>query len=174
LQQSGIRKTSKVSPATRYFPIGYDFDRQAAGTKRVQKTPVSVHFYSFLRQGAVTLTQGKRTFGITVCVAANRLRAPPQKCGGAFFLRKEQIVEKRLGFVGIIIEERATNAAAVNELLGNFGHLIVARMGVPYEKRSCSAITLIVDATTDELGKLTGKLGALPGVSVKSMLSKER
>jgi putative iron-only hydrogenase system regulator len=161
LQQSGIRKTSKVSPATRYFPIGYDFDRQAAGTKRVQKTPVSVHFYSFLRQGAVTLTQGKRTFGITVC-------------GGAFFLRKEQIVEKRLGFVGIIIEERATNAAAVNELLGNFGHLIVARMGVPYEKRSCSAITLIVDATTDELGKLTGKLGALPGVSVKSMLSKER
>jgi putative iron-only hydrogenase system regulator len=46
-------------------------------------------------------------------------------------------------------------------------------MGVPYEKRSCSAITLIVDATTDDLGVLTGKLGALSGVSVKSMLSKK-
>jgi len=46
-------------------------------------------------------------------------------------------------------------------------------MGVPYEKRSCSALTLIVDATTDELGVLTGKLGNLPGVSVKSMLSKK-
>jgi putative iron-only hydrogenase system regulator len=45
-------------------------------------------------------------------------------------------------------------------------------MGVPYKQRSCSAITLIVDATTDELGVLTGKLGALPGISVKSMLSK--
>lgn len=82
-------------------------------------------------------------------------------------------MEKRLGFIGIIIEERDANATAVNELLGQFGSLIVARMGVPYEKRSCSAITLIVDATTDELGVLTGKLGNLPGVSVKSMLSKK-
>ncbi|MBL7017209.1 MAG: CopG family transcriptional regulator [Kiritimatiellales bacterium] len=81
-------------------------------------------------------------------------------------------MEKRLGFVGIIIEERDANASAVNELLGQFGSLIVARMGVPYEKRSCSAITLIVDASTDELGVLTGKLGNLPGVAVKSMLSK--
>lgn len=83
-------------------------------------------------------------------------------------------MQKRLGFVGVIIENREDNATAVNELLGNYGELIVARMGVPYEKRSCSAITLIVDATTDELGVLTGKLGALPGVSVKSMLSKTK
>lgn len=81
--------------------------------------------------------------------------------------------EKRLGFVGIIIEDRESNAKAVNELLGQFGELIVARMGVPYDKRTCSAITLIVDATTDELGTLTGQLGRLPGVAVKSMLSKK-
>jgi putative iron-only hydrogenase system regulator len=81
-------------------------------------------------------------------------------------------MQQRLGFVGIIIENREANAAAVNELLADFGEMVVARMGVPYEKRACSAITLIVDATTDELGVLTGKLGSLPGVSVKSMLSK--
>ena len=83
-------------------------------------------------------------------------------------------MQKRLGFIGIIIEDREANASAVNELLGRYGEMIVARMGVPYEKRSCSAITLIVDATTDELGVLTGKLGALSGVSVKSMLSKPK
>ena len=82
-------------------------------------------------------------------------------------------MEKRLGFVGIIIEDRAAHAAQVNELLGQFGTLIVARTGVPYEKRDCSAITLIVDASTDELGILTGKLGSLAGVSVKSMLAKK-
>ena len=81
-------------------------------------------------------------------------------------------MDKRLGFIGIIIEEREANASAVNELLSEHGKLIVARMGVPYEKRACSALTLIIDGTTDELGVLTGKLGALPGVSVKSMLSK--
>ncbi len=82
-------------------------------------------------------------------------------------------MEKRLGFIGIIIEQRENNASAVNELLGEYGKLVVARMGVPYEKRACSAITLIIDASTDELGVLTGKLGGLPGVSVKSMLSKK-
>ncbi|MCC7160017.1 MAG: iron-only hydrogenase system regulator [Ignavibacteria bacterium] len=83
-------------------------------------------------------------------------------------------MNKRLGFIGIIIENRESNAAEVNELLSEYGELIVARMGVPYEKRACSAMTLIIDATTDELGILTGKLGNLPGVSVKSMLSKPK
>jgi len=83
-------------------------------------------------------------------------------------------MERRLGFVGIIIEDRAASAAAVNALLGEFGNLIIARTGVPYEKRACSVITLIVDATTDEIGILTGKLGSLNGVSVKSMLSKSK
>ena len=81
-------------------------------------------------------------------------------------------MEKRLGFVGIIIENRAQYAAEVNDLLSQFGHIIITRTGVPYEKGACAAITLIIDATTDELGILTGKLGRLTGVSVKSMLSK--
>ena len=81
-------------------------------------------------------------------------------------------MEKRLGFVGLIIEDRETNAAAVNHLLSDFGDLILARTGVPCPARNCSAITLVVDATTDRLGSLAGRLGKLRGVSVKSMLSK--
>jgi putative iron-only hydrogenase system regulator len=81
-------------------------------------------------------------------------------------------MEKRLGFVGLIIEDREKNAATVNALLAEFGDMILARTGVPCPERNCSAITLVIDATTDELGSLTGKLGRLSGVSVKSMLSK--
>ena len=81
-------------------------------------------------------------------------------------------MQKRLGFVGLIVEDRARNAGPVNSLLSEFGELILARTGVPCPERDCSAITLVVDATTDQLGALTGKLGRLPGVSVKSMLSK--
>lgn len=81
-------------------------------------------------------------------------------------------MSKRLGFVGIIVEDRKTAAAEVNHVLSEFGTLICARMGLPYPKRDCSVITLIVDATTDELGSLTGRLGMLPGVSVKSALGK--
>ncbi|MCK9432285.1 MAG: CopG family transcriptional regulator, partial [Candidatus Omnitrophica bacterium] len=45
-------------------------------------------------------------------------------------------------------------------------------MGIPHVKRELSVMVLIVNATTDELGALTGKLGKIPGVSVKSGLSK--
>ncbi len=81
-------------------------------------------------------------------------------------------MEKRLGFVGLIIEDRVKNAATVNTLLSEFGDMILARTGVPCPERNCSAITLVIDATTDQLGSLTGRLGRVPGVSVKSMLSK--
>jgi putative iron-only hydrogenase system regulator len=81
-------------------------------------------------------------------------------------------MQKRLGFVGLIIEDRASNAANVNNLLSEFGDMILARTGVPCPARNCSAITLVIDATTDQLGSLTGRLGRLPGVSVKSMLGK--
>jgi putative iron-only hydrogenase system regulator len=81
-------------------------------------------------------------------------------------------MDKRLGFVGIIIENRKENALKVNEILSLYGDIISARMGLPYRERNFSIITLIVDATTDELGALTGKLGRIKGVSVKSSLSK--
>jgi putative iron-only hydrogenase system regulator len=81
-------------------------------------------------------------------------------------------MERRLGFVGIIVTDRKEHAPAVNQLLGRYGDLIVARMGLPYEQRQCSVMALIVDATTDEMGRLTGELGQLPGVATRSMLSK--
>jgi putative iron-only hydrogenase system regulator len=45
-------------------------------------------------------------------------------------------------------------------------------MGLPYREREVSIISLIVDGTTDELGSLTGKLGNIPQVTVKSALTK--
>jgi putative iron-only hydrogenase system regulator len=83
-------------------------------------------------------------------------------------------MSKRVGFVGIIIEDRKKAAHEVNDLLSEFGDIVVARVGLPYRERKCSVITLIIDATTDELGALTGKLGALDGVSVKSALTKAK
>mgnify|MGYP006311516605 CR=1 FL=1 len=83
-------------------------------------------------------------------------------------------MKRRLGFIGIIVEDRARSAAAVNDLLSRHGDLIVARLGLPDRTRDLSIISLTIEATTDEIGRLTGELGRLPGVSVKSMLSKER
>jgi len=80
---------------------------------------------------------------------------------------------KRLGFVGIMIEHREQSAGEVNRIISQFGDSVVARQGVPYKDRMCSVISLIVDMDTDELGSLTGRLGAVPGVSTKSALIKD-
>ena len=80
---------------------------------------------------------------------------------------------KRLGFIGIIIEDREKTSALVNDILSGFSELILARTGLPNAKENYSVITLVIDATTDELGVLTGKLGNIPGVSVKSGLAKK-
>lgn len=81
-------------------------------------------------------------------------------------------MEKRLGFIGIIIEKRENSAEAVNKILSEYGDHIICRTGVPYQEKHVAVITLIVDTTTDIVGSITGRLGSLPGVSVKSSLSK--
>ena len=79
---------------------------------------------------------------------------------------------KRLGVVGVIIDKSDDNVSIVNEVLSEYSSIIVGRMGIPYRERGCAVITLVVDATNDEIGSLTGKLGNIAGVSVKSALAK--
>ncbi len=81
-------------------------------------------------------------------------------------------MDKRIGVIGIVIEEQDC-VTEVNDILHQYGNIIVGRMGVPYRERGLNVISLIVDGTTDEIGALTGKLGKLKGLSVKSALSKK-
>jgi putative iron-only hydrogenase system regulator len=78
-----------------------------------------------------------------------------------------------MGVIGIVVEERESVAGRVNQILSDFGELIVGRMGIPYRERQVAVIALIVDGTTDEIGALTGRLGALAGVNVKSALTRK-
>ena len=80
---------------------------------------------------------------------------------------------KRLGFIGILVEDM-NSVEKVNEALSAHSKLIVGRMGIPYRDRGVSVISLVVDGTNDEVSALTGTLGRIPGISVKSMLEKAR
>lgn len=81
-------------------------------------------------------------------------------------------MEKRLGVVGIVIENIGA-AEEVNAVLHEFASIIVGRMGIPYRERGVSIISIIVDGTTDRVSALTGRLGRIHGVSVKTALTKE-
>lgn len=81
-------------------------------------------------------------------------------------------MERRIAVIAIVVEDRLRAAPLVNEVLSQHGEIIVGRMGIPYNRqRNLSVIALIVDGTTDELGAMTGKLGSIRGVRVKTAVA---
>lgn len=81
-------------------------------------------------------------------------------------------MEKRLGVVSIIVERSVAPVDEVNDLLSQFGDEIIGRLGLPHPARGVNVITVVVDATVERVSALTGKLGKLPGVQVRSLMSK--
>ncbi|MDC7246662.1 MAG: iron-only hydrogenase system regulator [Sphaerochaetaceae bacterium] len=79
---------------------------------------------------------------------------------------------RSVGVIAIIVKERKSAANEVNAVLTEYGSVVLGRMGLPYKDRNLNIITLIVDASTDHIGALTGKLGRIEGVTVKSTLAK--
>jgi len=81
-------------------------------------------------------------------------------------------MEKRIGVIGIVIED-LSKVAEINDILHQYGNIIIGRMGIPYKEKGVNIISLAVDGTTDEIGALSGKLGKVQGINVKSALSKK-
>ena len=79
----------------------------------------------------------------------------------------------RLGFVGVVIEERS-RAEDVNRILSQFGEIIRGRIGIPDQETGLAVIGLIVEGTNDQVGAMTGRLGNLSGVTVKSALTAKK
>lgn len=79
--------------------------------------------------------------------------------------------EKRLAVISIIVEDRDVSFR-INQILSEFGDFIVGRMGIPYRERRLSVICVAVDAPTETINMITGKLGMIGGVSAKTLMSK--
>lgn len=70
-----------------------------------------------------------------------------------------------------IIVEKAESVEALNGILHTYGDYIIGRMGIPYRKRKISVIAIALDAPQNTISALSGKVGSLPGVSVKTAYS---
>ena len=70
-----------------------------------------------------------------------------------------------------IIVENHNSVERINALLHEYGEYIVGRMGLPYRKRGISIISVALDAPQNTLSSLSGKIGGLDGVSVKTAYS---
>ncbi len=76
-------------------------------------------------------------------------------------------METRVAVISIIVEDDGSTAE-LNALLSGFSDYVIGRMGVPYKARGVRLISVAVDAPQDKIAALSGKIGSLHGVSVKT------
>lgn len=83
--------------------------------------------------------------------------------------------DTRVALIGIIVDSINVDDVAIdrlNGLLREYSKYIVGRMGVPYAKKKISIISVAIDAPNDIISALSGKLGAIDGISTKTVYSK--
>ena len=80
-------------------------------------------------------------------------------------------MEKRLGAALILIENRES-VNKLNQILSVHADVIIARQGIPMQARGVNVISLVLEGTSDELSALTGPIGKLDGVQVKTLMMK--
>lgn len=79
-------------------------------------------------------------------------------------------METRVAVVGIIVEKN-DSAERINEILHEYGRYIVGRMGIPYRERNICIISVVADAPQSVISAMTGKIGRVDGVNVKTAYS---
>ena len=80
--------------------------------------------------------------------------------------------DRRIGVIAIIVHDPDCAFDALNKILHDYSSIIIGRLGLPYRERNLSIISLIVDGSTDEVGAMTGRIGQLKEVTVKSAFAK--
>lgn len=79
-------------------------------------------------------------------------------------------METRVAVMSIIVEN-SESAETINAMLHDYSQYIIGRMGIPYRQRNVNIISIAIDAPQDVISALSGKIGKLPGVSVKTAFS---
>lgn len=82
-------------------------------------------------------------------------------------------MEKRIGAALILIEDK-NHIFKLNQVISDYSNIIIGRQGLPVHNKDVSIISLVLEGSTDEIGALTGKIGRLNGIQVKSVLLKTK
>ena len=81
-------------------------------------------------------------------------------------------MKTRVAVMGIIVEDM-DSVEQLNALLHTYGQYIIGRMGIPYREKGINIVSIAIDAPQDAISALSGKIGNLHGISVKTAYSNE-
>lgn len=79
---------------------------------------------------------------------------------------------KKIAVIGAVLEDPKHSQQIFNEVVAEYADIVRGRMGIPFDAEGISVISITVLGTLNEINGLTGKLGNIPFVSVKTSISK--
>ena len=79
-------------------------------------------------------------------------------------------MESRIAVISIIVDDREVTEK-LNHILHEYCDFIIGRMGIPYRERGINIISVALDAPQDIISALSGKIGALDGITAKTAYS---
>ncbi|MFW5786924.1 MAG: TM1266 family iron-only hydrogenase system putative regulator [Halanaerobiales bacterium] len=82
-------------------------------------------------------------------------------------------MDKRIAVIGAILDRPKDSQFEFNKIVADYKGIVRGRLGLPLNDKGISAISLTVIGPLDEINSLTGKLGNIKGVSVKTSISKK-
>ena len=88
----------------------------------------------------------------------------------SFFIKEKIGMETRVAVMGIIVS-KPDSVEKLNSLLHEYAGYIIGRMGIPYREKNISVVSVAIDAPQDIIAALSGKIGKLEGITVKTAYS---
>lgn len=76
----------------------------------------------------------------------------------------------RIAVMSIIVEN-PESVERINALLHEYAQFIIGRMGIPHREKGVNIISVAIDGPQDKTSALSGKIGKLDGVTVKTAYS---
>ncbi len=80
---------------------------------------------------------------------------------------------KRIAVVSAILDNPKSAQQELNELVSGFKGLIKGRIGLPMPEHGVTVISITLVGDLNEINTLTGKIGLIDGVQVKTSISKK-
>jgi len=80
---------------------------------------------------------------------------------------------KRIAVIGAVLDEPKNSRELFNSIISENSDIVKGRFGLPFDEQNIGVISVTVVADMDRINTLTGKLGKIPGVSVKTAVSKK-
>lgn len=79
-------------------------------------------------------------------------------------------METRIALLAVLVKNQ-DSVEKLNALLHEYRAYIIGRMGIPYKQKQVAIISIAIDATQDIISALSGKIGALEGISSKTVFA---